>query len=434
MNVLSIGGSDPSSGAGIQSDIKTFSILGAYGFSVITAITSQNTKKFSKVEPISQKMIKSQLDSIFSDFTIDAIKIGMVFSNSIIKTIYAKLCKTKIPIVLDPIIESTTGGILLEKNALINYKKFLIPLAHVITPNVSEAEKISGVTISNKNDLLKCASLIKKMGAKNVVITGLQFEKGKIFDYVLDDTKHYVNIGTKLPNENHGSGCNYSSSLTVAIGMGKPLSDSTKFAKTFTYNSIKKSKLIGKGISLTNPIHKTDKTKEILREAIFDLKNVKKFYSVIPECQTNFVYSELYPKSVNNIVGVQGRIVKVGRGFIVAGDLEYGGSIHVASAILEMTKKFPQTKSALNIKYDPKLIKKSKKNNFLVLNYDRAVEPKNIKKKENASISWGIKIAIKNCNLPPDIVFHKGDFGKEPMILVFGNDPQDVVRKISSVL
>ena len=123
MNILSIAGSEPSSGAGIQNDIKTFSSLGVYGLVVITAITSQNTKKFSLVEKVSTEMIKSQLRSVLSDFKIDIIKIGMVYSSDVIKTIYFSLQNVKIPIVLDPVIESTTGGILLQKEVLYDFKK-----------------------------------------------------------------------------------------------------------------------------------------------------------------------------------------------------------------------------------------------------------------------------------------------------------------------
>ena len=115
MNIISIGGSDPSSGAGIQSDVKTFSNLDAYGLTVVTTITSQNTRKVTSIEPVSIKSLNAQLDSILSDFHIDAIKIGMVYNSQIIKAVRSKIGKLKIPIVVDPIIKSTTGGVLLKK-------------------------------------------------------------------------------------------------------------------------------------------------------------------------------------------------------------------------------------------------------------------------------------------------------------------------------
>ena len=130
MNILSIGGSDPSSGAGIQSDIKTFSNHDVYGFTVITAITSQNTRKVTSIEPVSAKSLRAQLDSVLSDFDIDGIKIGMVYNSQIIRTIHSKLKNIKVPIIVDPIIKSTTGTILLKKNALRDYKKMMIPVSY----------------------------------------------------------------------------------------------------------------------------------------------------------------------------------------------------------------------------------------------------------------------------------------------------------------
>ena len=434
MNILSIAGSDPSSGAGIQSDLKTFAALGVNGFTVITSITSQNTTKFSKIEPVSPKMVKSQIDSVFSDFKIDAIKIGMVYNASIIKAVYSKIHKMDIPIIIDPVIKSTTGGNLLEKNALSMYKKFLLPLAYVITPNVSEAETLSGITIKTKKDLLACAQKLRKMGIKNIVITGVQLQNGKIEDFVLEDTKQYTVSGKKLPIVNHGSGCNYSSSLTVSIAKRKHLRDAVKFAKAFTYNSIKNSQKIGKGVSIVHIPHKLDRIKKNLSKAINDFKDIRNIYSTIPECQTNFVFAKAAPKSTKDILGVSGRIVKAGKDVVVAGDLEYGGSKHVATAVLEMTKKFPHVRSAINVKYDRMLIDKSKKKGFTVLSYNRLQEPMKNKNKENSSISWGIKTSIKNIKKPPDVVFHKGDLGKEPMIMVFGKTPDDVIKKITTIL
>ena len=143
MNLLSIGGSDPSSGAGIQSDIKSFSSFNAHCLTVITTITGQNTSRFGMIEPVSQKILKNQLESVMSDFKIDGIKIGMVYNSQVIKILYQQLKKLKIPIVLDPVIKSTTGGSLIKSSAIKDFRKFLIPLATVITPNRFEAEILS---------------------------------------------------------------------------------------------------------------------------------------------------------------------------------------------------------------------------------------------------------------------------------------------------
>jgi len=432
MNILTIGGSDPSSGAGIQSDVKTFYSLNVYGLSVVTAITSQNTKKFSKVESISPRMIHEQIDSIFSDFDIDAIKIGMVYNSSIIKAVFSKLKDIKIPIIVDPIIQSTTKGTILENKALKDFKKFIIPLSYIITPNISEAEKISGVKISSKKDLEKSAVKIKNIGANNVIITGFEYEN-KIIDFVLEESQKYFLSGKKLQIFNHGSGCNFSASLASAIAMGKTIHESVKFAKTYTYNSIKNAQKIGKGLSISNQ-RKKSKMEQELSDAIVDLRAIKKFHSVIPECQTNFVYAKTKPRKRSEVLGISGRLIKSGKNVLMAGNIEFGGSKHVANAVIQISKKIPEIRSALNIKYSDSIISKCKKNNFVTLHYDRKKEPIKIKNNENSSISWGIKKALKNSHLIPDVIYHKGDFGKEPMIIIFGKNPNDVIDKVSSII
>ena len=122
-------------------------------------------------------------------------------------------------------------------------------------------------------------------------------------------------------------------------------------------------------------------------------------------------------------------LLKKGKEIITAGEIIYGGSQHVATAVIQVSKKFPEICSSLNIKYDPKIISKAKKIGFIVLNYDRSKESKKSRMSENTSISWGISNSLKTKS--PDVIYHKGDIGKEPMILIFGKDPRDVIRKTS---
>ena len=237
----------------------------------------------------------------------------------------------------------------------------------------------------------------------------------------------------KISKQNHGSGCNYSAALVASITKGNNLKESIRIAKKFAYDSIKNSKKIGKGLVITK--QKTpNKDKLKLKKAINEFTLQNKVWNYIPECQTNFVYSKSKPKSTKDILGLEGRIVKSGKKVIVAGDIIPGGSKHVASAVLEMNKKFSNIRSGINIKYDPKTISKIKTKGLKITSYDRKDEPKAIKKKENSSISWGVKHALKNAKIPYDVIFHKGDFGKEPMIIIFGEEPKDVIRKISLIV
>lgn len=430
MNVLSIGGSDPSAGAGIQQDLKTFYALGVYGLTVVTTITSQNSSKFSEANVLSTTAIKSQIRSIFSDFDVAAIKVGMVFTKEIILSIKSELEKRKIPIVLDPVIKSTTGGTLLKKNALRDYKKHLIPLSYAITPNVEEAGILSGVEINHRKDLEEAAHKIQKLGTKNVVITGFVKSKTKISDYILSNNNSSFIENKRISTINHGSGCAFSAALTVFLAERNNFFDSVKFANSYVGHYIQNANSFGRGIKIVEP--QKDALKEELRRKIkeFCKLDVARY---IPQCQTNFVYSKPKPKGLDDCVGIQGRIVKTGNLVTVAGRLEYGGSKHVATAVLSMNKKFSRIRSAINLKLDQKLIKKFLEKGYIVESYDRKDEPQKVKK-EGSSIEWGIKTIIKNMKEPCDVIYHKGDFGKEPMLLVLGENPTSVMKKLANVL
>jgi hydroxymethylpyrimidine/phosphomethylpyrimidine kinase len=236
--------------------------------------------------------------------------------------------------------------------------------------------------------------------------------------------------GNKISNINRGSGCNYSAAITFAVTNNQTVRESVKFAKEFTYNSIKNAKKIGKGIKITDI--QTDEINSELSKAINEFVEIKNIYKNIPECQTNFVYSKQKPKSTKDILGISGRIVKAGKEVIVAGNLTYGGSKHVATALLTVNKKFPEIQSATNIKYQNTTISKIKKSKLIVSSYDRVGEPTNVKKK-GSTIQWGIKSAIKNMEKSPDVIYHKGDFGKEPMIIVFADTPKNILKKLLKI-
>ncbi|NDF29189.1 MAG: bifunctional hydroxymethylpyrimidine kinase/phosphomethylpyrimidine kinase [Nitrososphaeria archaeon] len=432
MNILAIGGSDPSSGAGIQSDIKAAQVLGANCFTTITAITAQNSSKFIGAEPVSAKSILAQMDSILSDFPVDVITIGMVYDSEIIKKIYSRLKDLKIPIVLDPVIKSTTHGILLKADAISTLKRLLIPISQTITPNVAEAEILSGIKIRKSQDLVRAAQVLSKIGAKNIIITGHKFAKNKIGDFVYYNKKQESIYGKPIPSQNHGSGCNFAIALAFSIAQKKDIFESARFAKQFTNDAILSAQKLGRGIKMTNP--KQDKIKSELGDAIIQFEDLEQISSYIPECQTNFVFAKQKSKSIGDIVGVSGRIVRAGKSAITAGTLEYGGSQHVATAVLMMQKKFPKVRSGLNIRYNEGIIRKFAKSGAKIVSYDRKSEPQSSKSKENSSISWGIGQAIKKSASAPDIIYHTGDYGKEPMIIVFGTTPQDVLKKISKIL
>jgi hydroxymethylpyrimidine kinase / phosphomethylpyrimidine kinase / thiamine-phosphate diphosphorylase len=439
---LTIAGSDSSGGAGIQADMKTMSALGIYSCTVITAITAQNTLNVDHIFPLSADIIKKQIMSVLSDIPIHAIKIGMVYNNEIITAVSDILKNSKIPIVLDPIISAGTGARLLEQEFLSDFKIKLLPFCDVVTPNLHEAEKLSGIKIKNENDIKNTALKIQKLGAKNVVVKGGHFKNNEkvIVDTILNERGKFTLI--KNPRmkivEMHGSGCNFSAALTAFLAMKFPMVIACLMANKYVHNSIVNTVKIGKGIPVNNPIslmyEESCRYKVIneLANAVDQLTSTKNFEKLIPESQSNIVYAIPNANNIDDVAGVNGRIVKAGDRSVPTSGIKFGASRHVASSILEYMKTNQLVRSALNIKNEKRILDKCNRL-FRVTHYERKWEPKTIKSREGRSISWGVTTALSK-NPDADIIYHTGDMGKEPMIIIFGQNPQEVVDKVKSIL
>jgi len=439
---LTIAGSDSSGGAGIQADMKTMSALGIYSCTVITAITAQNTLNVDHIFPLSADIIKKQIMSVLSDIPIHAIKIGMVYNNEIITAVRDILKNSKIPIVLDPIISAGTGARLLEQEFLSDFKIKLLPFCDVVTPNIHEAEKLSGIKIKNQNDIKKTALKIQKLGAKNVVVKGGHFKNNDkvIVDTILNERGKFALI--KNPRmkivEMHGSGCNFSAALTAFLAMKFPMVIACLMAIKYVHNSIVNTVKIGKGIPVNNPIslmyEESCRYKVIdeLANAVDQLTSIKNFEKLIPESQSNIVYAIPNANNIDDVAGVNGRLVRAGNRSVPTSGIKFGASRHVASSILEYMKTNQLVRAALNIKNEKRILDKCNRL-FRVTHYERKLEPKTIKNREGRSISWGVSTALSK-NPDADIIYHTGDMGKEPMIIIFGQNPQEVVNKVKSIL
>ncbi|MDD7796198.1 bifunctional hydroxymethylpyrimidine kinase/phosphomethylpyrimidine kinase [Clostridium sp. 'White wine YQ'] len=271
--VLTIAGSDSCGGAGIQADLKTFSANGVYGMSVITAVTAQNTQGVFDVQDLDEKIIKGQIDAIFTDIEVDAVKIGMVSQISTIKAIAEKLKLYKPKnLVLDPVMISKSGYSLLKpesERALIDE---LIPLAYIITPNVPEAEEILKavnsdiVVIETVEDMEAAAKEIYKLGCENVLLKGGHIE-GEAID-VLYDGKEIIHFQSERINtkNTHGTGCTLSSAIASNLALGLDIKEAVDKAKKYITVAIEHSLDIGKGVGPTHHFYELYKKGGLLNE------------------------------------------------------------------------------------------------------------------------------------------------------------------------
>ena len=246
---LSIGGSDSGGGAGIQADLRTFMALKVHGCSVITCITAQNSIEVKSVEAVKKNTLISQLDTLFSDFGIDSLKTGMLLNERIINDTASQLNKYKITKIIDPVMVTRTGAKLLEDSAINAYKKVLLPIADLVTPNIFEANLLSGFEIRNKKDIENAARNIVSMGAKAVLIKGggLKDMKGKDFFLDLNGRKEWLFNNFINTKNTHGSGCTLSAAICGYKALGFELLDSIQKAKSFVEKSLENSYKIGFG-------------------------------------------------------------------------------------------------------------------------------------------------------------------------------------------
>jgi len=251
--VLTIAGSDSGAGAGIQADLKTFSALGVYGLSVITSVTAQNTQGVIGIEDLSLEIVDKQLEVIFSDIRVDAIKIGMVSKEDIIKIISENLQKRNCKnIILDPVMISETGHSLLAKEAVDSLLNDLCPLSFLITPNLPEAEAILDQNINTVKEMKKAAKKIYNFGTENVLLKGGHL-KGEAIDILFDGHDFFEYNVKRINTKNtHGTGCTYSSAIAAYIARGYKLPEAIDKAKKYITKALKYSIDIGKGSGTPN--------------------------------------------------------------------------------------------------------------------------------------------------------------------------------------
>ncbi|WP_080845996.1 bifunctional hydroxymethylpyrimidine kinase/phosphomethylpyrimidine kinase [Cytobacillus gottheilii] len=245
---LTIAGSDSGGGAGIQADLKSFAANGVFGMSVITAITAQNTQEVRSVQDIDPDIIQDQIEAVFDDISVDAVKIGMLSSTATIKIVAEGLQQyAPAHIVLDPVMVSKGGHHLLREEAVEGLIQYMLPQATLITPNIPEAEVILGFQITSKDLMEKACVEITALGAKSVLLKGGHMQ-GDPDDLFYDGTDfHWIN-GKRIDTKNtHGTGCTLSSAIAANLARGLDMLEAVKRGKSYIHTAIQHSLDIGNG-------------------------------------------------------------------------------------------------------------------------------------------------------------------------------------------
>ena len=240
--VLTIAGSDSGGGAGIQADLKTFSAIGCYGMSVITALTAQNTRGVIGIHAVPPAFAVQQIDAVFTDIGADAVKIGMLYSTELIEAVAEALKKHGArKIVLDPVMVAQSGDKLLQDDAVDAIKAHLMPLADVVTPNIPEASVLTGRSLGNWKDAEKAAEILAQHGSRSILIKGGHGAENKSTDLLfLVRENRFVRLEAERidTRNNHGTGCTLSSAIAGYLAKGNDIEAAVQKAKTFMNRAI----------------------------------------------------------------------------------------------------------------------------------------------------------------------------------------------------
>jgi phosphomethylpyrimidine kinase len=431
--ILTIAGSDSGGGAGIEADVKTIASIGLHPACAITSVTAQNTTGVLSAYDIPCEVIRNQIDAVCEDMDIRYAKSGMLSSSDIISTVAKMVKKHNLKLVVDPVMAAEAGGDLLRKDAVSTLKEELLPVSEVVTPNINEANILSGMQITNIEEAKKAAKIISQTGVKIVIVTGGHLEASDII-YDSENDNYTVIPGTFVKGGTHGSGCTYSAALVSSLAKGYKIDEAAKIAKDFVVEAIKGSVPVGKGVGPVNQLagllHNSERYTVLqdMKEGVRILTECRDFAGLIPEVGCNIAMALPAAGSTADIAAVTGRIVKVKGTAQVVGDIDFGASSHVARIILASMKYDPIFRAAVNIRYSEQLIDICKELDFSISSFSREEEPE-----DAHTMDWGTANAIETHGGIPDIISDKGGIGKEAMIRIIGHSATEVAHKAAKI-
>lgn len=437
--VLIIAGSDPGAGAGLQQDLKVTTLLGAYGLTVATALTVQNSQGVQEVHPVAPEVVAAQLDAILSDFPVDTVKVGMLATKEIVAMVAARLKNLgPVLVVLDPVLAAGGGFPLLDEAGIAAMQDQLLPLTTLLTPNAPEAARLTGLEISSPYALEEAARRLQARGPRWVLAKGGHLP-GEPVDVLTDGNNCYHLPGMRLaaPHQ-HGTGCLLASACATCLAQGLTMPEAVNQARRLTLQALKYGLPLGRGSGPVNPY--APFVRDLARFAVLeDLRaaaarlQAEDLSPLIPEVMTNLGFAAPYPEGPQDVAAFPGRLVKSASGVIIPAAPAFGASRHVAAVILTALVTHPELRSAMNIKYVADIEVLAPLLHLRVASCDRADEPAAVESQEGGTLAWGVASVLKAGKPAPDIIYDKGDLGKEAMLRILGPSPMAVAEKALAI-
>jgi hydroxymethylpyrimidine/phosphomethylpyrimidine kinase len=432
--VLIIAGSDPGAGAGLQQDLKVVTLMGTYGLTVVSALTVQNSLGVRAVQPVALEVVEAQLEALLQDFPIAAVKIGMLGTTAIVASVARQLREfSPVPLVLDPVLAASDGASLLDEAGIATLKQELLPLTHILTPNVPEAERLTGLKIATPAHLEEAARRLQALGPRWVLAKGGHLP-GAPVDILTDGKNSYHLSWERLSApHSHGSGCALASACAAGLALGLAVPEAVQRARQLLSQALRYGLPLGRGRGPVNPYAPFARelaryeVLEALREAAARLQK-EGLDPLVPEVMSNLGYATPYPQGPQDVAAFPGRLRQTPQGLMVPPPA-FGASRHVAAIILAAMQTHPELRAAMNLKYFEGVAELAPLLHLRAVSFNRSQEPPEIQAQEGGTLAWAVASVLAPGEPAPDLIFDKGGWGQEPMIRLLGPTPMAVAEK-----
>ncbi len=424
---LTVAGSDSIGGAGIQADIKAMAVVGIHATSVITAVTAQNTQGVDGIFPMPEEFIKAQLEAVLKDCDIKAVKTGMLYSADIVETVADVLEDHDVPLVVDPVMISGTGCSLCDDDFVKALKKKLLPICELVTPNMYEAETLTGMKIRNEDDITLACELIGKQGS-SVLFKGGHLKGPKVVDYLYLSSEFTKMEYPRLNKAGHGSGCTLSAFITANMAKGLDIVNSVMKSREMIQESIATQYSIGHGDVVVNPFVKVKGESDKFRilDAL-DSASSKIINMVpdefVPKNGMNIAYALKDAAGPEEIAGMDKRMTVHNGIFRKNGPAKFGAAEHLSYMLLEIMRHDPSSRCIMSLAYRDDIIDVMEEVGMVSVSVDM----------QKDKITEMTAKAIGHSKKMPDAIVDKGP-KKDRLIRILAKDPKDMLSKLETIL
>jgi hydroxymethylpyrimidine/phosphomethylpyrimidine kinase len=442
--VLTIAGSDSGGGAGIQADLKTITMLGGYGASVITALTAQNTAAVTGIHAPSAKFVALQLKTVLDDIRVDAAKTGMLFSAPIIEAVAALLKKKTFPLVVDPVCVATSGGKLLQDDAVEAMVDRMFPLADLLTPNLPEAELFTGMRIESREDVFLAGKLLLKMGPKAVLIKGGHADSLAVTDWFMKPGADPIPFMQRRVDTDctHGTGCTLSSAIATGLARSLDMGAAILRGQEYLNLALRAGYRLGQGGGPPN--HLAPWARERARAGV--LASVDDFgrklaarpglREMLPGGRANVAVAVPLADSLEDVAGFSGGFITTVRGMVdVVGYPEFGASVRAASLLLAARRARPELHCAMTLGGGQGVLGALDALGMEMARMDWEGRPEYVTGEDGGFEEWGGLEALTAHAAPEKVraLVDPGGMGREPAVYVLARDMAELLAVLRGI-